>query len=379
MNSRALRVLASRLMRHPAAPYHEHAVSAEIKEICRENGLSFDEDAFGNLLIRATVRHRGAPVSGHASIRSSRPIVFAAHMDHPGFDVLLSRQNRNLRVRFKGGVPDHYFQPGLPLRLMPGAQGGKLGRRIGTERVFDARPGRASGVKPAFAVWDLEDFAVRKDRIYGRACDDLIGVASALGALIKLKKSRGRVNAIAAISRAEEVGFHGALALCRSRLLPKNALIISLETSRELPGVEMGKGVILRVGDRTSIFDSRAMRFLSEVAADLQTKHKGFSFQRALMSGGTCEATAYQEYGFQTGAVCVALGNYHNCGPRNRIAPEFVNVSDACAMVDLLIEAARRMPHFKQLVAKLPQRLERMRKEAVRGLRATRGVRSAPL
>ena len=41
------------------------------------------------------------------------------------------------------------------------------------------------------------------------------------------------------------------------------------------------------------------------------------------MSGGTCEATAYQEFGFQTAAVCVALGNYHNCGPRNRIAAEF--------------------------------------------------------
>src|SRR5205814_3855018 len=115
-----------------------------------------------------------------------------------------------------------------------------------------------------------EDFAVRKGRIYGRACDDLVGVAAALATVIELKKSRARVNAIAAISRAEEVGFHGALALSRSRLLPKNALIISLETSRELPGVKMGKGVILRVGDRTSIFDSEAMRFLGEMAASLK-------------------------------------------------------------------------------------------------------------
>src|SRR5262245_26753472 len=122
MNSRALCVLASRLMRHPAAPYHEHAVSAEIKEICRENGLSLDEDVFGNLLIRITAGHRGgAPAAERAGGRS-RPIVFAAHMDHPGFEVLRSGQNGSLRLRFKGGVPDHYFHPGLPLCLMPGAQ-----------------------------------------------------------------------------------------------------------------------------------------------------------------------------------------------------------------------------------------------------------------
>ena len=43
------------------------------------------------------------------------------------------------------------------------------------------------------------------------------------------------------------------------------------------------------------------------------------------MSGGTCEATAYQLYGYRTAALCVALGNYHNCGPDLTIAPEFVD------------------------------------------------------
>ena len=36
--------------------------------------------------------------------------------------------------------------------------------------------------------------------------------------------------------------------------------------------------------------------------------------QRCLMSGGTCEATAYQLYGYETGGLCIALGNYHNRG-----------------------------------------------------------------
>jgi endoglucanase len=219
-------------------------------------------------------------------------------------------------------------------------------------------------VRPEFAVWELEDFAMRQQRIYSRACDDLIGAASVLATLVELKQSRAQVNIIGVLSRAEEVGFRGALALAATRGLPKGALVISLETSRELPGVKMGQGVILRVGDRTSIFDSESMRFLGEVAAGLMSTRRTFQFQRGLMSGGTCEATAYQEFGYQSAAVCVALGNYHNCGERNRVKAEYVSLADACSMVDLLVAAAKQMPRYAALVGKLPKRLRKLLREA---------------
>jgi endoglucanase len=133
----------------------------------------------------------------------------------------------------------------------------------------------------------------------------------------------------------------------------------------------MEQGVILRVGDRTSIFSSEAMRFLGEVAADLKSRRKIFRFQRGLMSGGTCEATAYQEFGFQTAAVCVALGNYHNCAEKNRIAAEFVSVADALSMVELLATAAKEMPQYSEWVGKLPVRLRKMLREAKPRLRKT--------
>jgi endoglucanase len=133
----------------------------------------------------------------------------------------------------------------------------------------------------------------------------------------------------------------------------------------------MEQGVILRVGDRTSIFSSKAMRYLAEVAAGLKTADKKFQFQRALMSGGTCEATAYQEFGFETAAVCVALGNYHNCGEGNRIAAEFVSAADALSMVGLLAGAAQQMPQYAKLIGKLPERLQAMRREAEPRLRKT--------
>jgi putative aminopeptidase FrvX len=161
------------------------------------------------------------------------------------------------------------------------------------------------------------------------------------------------------------------MAVAAAKRLPKNSLVISLETSRELPGVKMEQGVILRVGDRTSIFNSEAMRFLGEVATSLKLRNKKFEFQRGLMSGGTCEATAYQEFGFQTAAVCVALGNYHNCAEKNRIAEEFVSVADALSMLELLAATAKQMPRYEKLVSRLSGRLQAMLRKAEPRLRKT--------
>jgi endoglucanase len=198
---------------------------------------------------------------------------------------------------------------------------------------------------------------MRGNKLHGRACDDLIGVASILSALIEVKRDRAPVNVAGVLTRAEEVGFHGALALAGSGKLRRNSLVISLETSREIPPVKMGAGVIVRVGDRASVFDSEATRFLSEVASRLAGADRTFAFQRALMSGGTCEATAFQEFGYQTAAVCVALGNYHNCAPNNRIAAEYVSATDCVQLVKLMVESARAMPQYAKLISALPERL----------------------
>lgn len=346
-------------MRQAAAPFHEHGVRAEVEKICAEHQLEFKRDEFGNVIVRLRTATK------------LRPIALAAHMDHPGFDVVRQLSAKTWLARFLGGVPDDYFRAGVPLRLMPGAVPAKLGRRPGKEKEFELHAKNVVKVAPQFAVWELEDFAVRKGHIQGRACDDLIGVASILATLIELKRRRARVHVIGVIARAEEIGFLGAMAAAASKGLPKDALVISLETSRELPDVKMEQGVILRVGDRTSIFSSKAMRYLAEVAAGLKTADKKFQFQRALMSGGTCEATAYQEFGFETAAVCVALGNYHNCGEGNRIAAEFVSAADALSMVGLLAGAAQQMPQYAKLIGKLPERLQAMRREAEPRLRKT--------
>lgn len=364
MNTARICAYAGRLLRHETAPYHEQAVRSEVEAICVELGLEHRRDSFGNVLVKLKI--------GPAR----RPLLLAAHLDHPGFHVVRPLPRGRWLARFEGGVPDHYFRPGLKTRLMPGDVPARITRWVDRKkRTFELAPRRPAASAPKFAVWDLEPFRVRQGRIYSRSCDDLVGAASVLATMAELKQSGARAHVMGLLSRAEEVGFHGALAAASSGVgggsLPRNAFVISLETSRELPGVQIGQGVILRVGDRTSIFNPEATRFLREVAADLQALRKGFKYQRGLMSGGTCEATAFQELGFQTAAVCVGLGNYHNCGDRNQILAEYVNVADVVSMVSLLTEVARQMPRYKALVGRLPQRLHRMLREAKPRLRAT--------
>lgn len=354
MNANEFCRLAGRLQRLPTAPYHEHRVREEVERVCREHRLACRRDAYGNLLVQYS------PSPG------LRPLVLAAHLDHPGFELVEQVSAVSWRARFRGTVPLEYFRPGVKVRLQPGDEAARLAGALPGEKMYLLKSSRAPRQAPAFAVWDLEAFRVAAGRITARACDDLIGVAAALATLLRLRRARARVNVIAALSRAEEVGFHGALALAGSGKLPRRSTVISLETSRELPGVAMGAGVILRVGDRASIFNSDATRFLAEVAAD--TRRRRFRFQRALMSGGTCEATAYQEAGYQSAAVCVALGNYHNAGPNHQVRAEYVSVADCMNMVTLLEQAARQVGQYRSLTNRLRVRLRKLGVEARREL-----------
>lgn len=356
MNPREFRIIARRLMACPAAPFYESGVRAVVERICAEDGLASERDRFGNVLARFGDASRG------------RPVVLAAHLDHPGFEMVRSLGPGRWLARFNGGVPDSYFRRGTAIRLLPGAIPAKLGRRRRQAKEFEIQTNRVFA-DPQFGVWELEDFVVRRGRLHGRSCDDLIGVAAVLATLIRLKRLRCRCPVIGLFSRAEEVGFQGALTVASSSRLPRNSLVISLETSKELAPVSMGEGVIIRVGDRASIFDPTATRFLTEVAAELRGRDPRFKFQRALMSGGACEGTAFQEFGFQTAAVCVALGNYHNCASTGRIAAEYVSLADACSMVDLLVETARRMGDWRRLTSKLPTRLRGLLRIGRRRLR----------
>ena len=215
----------------------------------------------------------------------------------------------------------------------PGFVDGKFLGGVAADYLDRKPPTRDFG---AFAMWDLPAFVLEHSRIYSRACDDLIGCAAIVAMFHELERTGAECACYGLFTRAEEVGLVGATLLAQSGRIPRDVTVISLETSSEHGGpARMGAGVVVRVGDRTTIFDDGTTASLSRLA-----KEKNIPFQRCLMSGGTCEGTSFQLNGYRTGALCVALGNYHNCGPNTTIDSEYVSLSDVEAMTRLCVAAA---------------------------------------
>jgi endoglucanase len=210
-------------------------------------------------------------------------------------------------------------------------------------------------------MWDQGPGRVKGKRFYSRVCDDLAGAAAALTMLDRLARKPPEAPVAVLLTRAEEEGFIGAIAASlEPKLLRKSDRIIAIETSAEQPYAPQGNGAIVRIGDKTSVFNSALSYFITQQAEALSKKDKSFKYQRALMPGGTCEATVYDVYGFTAGSICVALGNYHNMDrERKRIGPEYIDLADWNNMVKLFVQLARNGHAFEPGHKMLKERVEK--------------------
>ncbi len=275
------------LLARPTAPFHEAAVRDEIlRQLRALPHVRVRSDRFGNLIAEYRRLTRTTP-----------RWAFAAHMDHPGWV-----REKDGGFRFLGSVAEKYLA--------------------------DAKRKEFGD----FAMWDLPAFALRDGQIHSRACDDLLGCAEIICLFRELETKKADVACLGLFTRAEEVGFVGAIKLAQAKIVSKKTTIFSLETSTPRGTARIGAGPIVRVGDKMSIFDGPATARLLQVAQAAK-----IPVQRCLLDGGTCEATAYQLYGYRCVAASLALGNYHNCTPNESIAPEFVAVDDYANMVRLIV------------------------------------------
>jgi endoglucanase len=168
-----------------------------------------------------------------------------------------------------------------------------------------------------------------------------MGAAAILAMLDRLARDDHDASVIGIFTRAEETGFAGCIGLCQSGLLDPKTAIVGLECSPRRATARVGHGPVIRVGDRLSVFDPELTLALQSAAERLVQRAPSFRFQRALMDGGSCESTAYNAWGLRAGAMCLALGNYHNCGADGSIQPEFVDWNDFEGLVALMLESAR--------------------------------------
>ena len=84
---------------------------------------------------------------------------------------------------------------------------------------------------------------------------------------------------------------------------------------------------------------------LTAASERLAGRDQGFGVQRQLMSGGVCEATAFAVNGYRVTGLAFPLGNYHNATTHvgdvdGGVGPEYIELSDFLAGVDLIAEAA---------------------------------------
>ena len=309
----------------------------------RRKAVTLTRDAHGNL----TIKRKGA--------RSTKPIYFTAHLDHPAFAVTeVLDHGRTIQAEFRGGVHDDYFK-GTPVALHIHGKKPVPGKVISLDRkrsgelmqLVTIELDRIAPVLPGDLVtWALPKPRIVRRRLHTPACDDLAAVAAAICAyeqLLKDTKSMGDVRLL--FTLAEEVGFIGAIGAAKAGSVPKASTLVCLENSKSMVESPIGDGPIIRVGDRISIFDPELTARLVAVAEGVAKQDKHFKYQRKLMPGGACEATAFRAYGYLSSCICLPLGNYHNMDEAKKtIAPESISVDDYHQLVQLLVAVGRELP-----------------------------------
>jgi putative aminopeptidase FrvX len=374
--AKALVDLAKAYVGLPTGSFNERRVHDFLRAFADARSLAYREDAVGNAVIEY---RRG---------RKTTPLVLGAHTDHPGF-VVTKVAGRRIELEFRGGIPGEYGK-GEGVRLYaadPSTDRGDSTAVITSTGLSDAparwakrlvsakatlTPGSTAEVGD-LALWDVEPASVRGAILQARSCDDLGGGLAILWALDQLVQQQPDAHVLGLFTRAEEVGLVGAAAVTTTGLLPDGALVVAVECSSMAGGrAEQGGGPIIRVGDIGHIFSPRITMWMVQVARELQQADPAFRYQRKLMDGGTTEATAYDLLGYESGAACLALGNYHNMGPESRVAAETIHLGDVEGLARLFVAMGQNTRRVDEVYATAQKRWRGIAKDAAKRLRAGR-------
>lgn len=317
-----------------ASGMEDEAIDWVTAWVRRRPDLVLTVDRGGNLLITQKGRKRRAPV------------IAVAHMDHPAF-VITGVDDETIEFEFRGGVDAVYFR-GARVRIpkIGGAHWLDIATYDSQTQTGTLTRGVARGQVEVgdIAMWIFPPPVATEGMHQAPACDDLAGCAAALVALDRARKREDLRHYGVLLTRAEEVGLVGALHAAIEGTVGKDARIVSIETSRELPEARVGDGAIIRTGDRATVFDRDLTNRISNAAARAGVKH-----QRKLMAGGGCEATAFGALGYQSAGLCVALRNWHNRGNLDAVEagrgqavalPEEISLEDYHGLIDLILIAA---------------------------------------
>jgi endoglucanase len=360
--------LLKSILSKPAAPFRESLVYNHLIEVLTNASVPHFTDPVGNIVVGAESKKEYTSLL--KGKKTDEPLrIFIAHMDHPGFHGTRWRSESELDFQWFGGSPTQHLEGAkvwvataqgvIGSATVQSAEMLTSGRAIQSGVIkfpSDEISRKYSNAEHLYGGFHFREFVWQEgDLIYSKAADDLVGTFAITAMALELfaeRKKKGKSAKsskkekhppfLGLLTRAEEVGFIGAIGHFELGWLKdsKRPLLgVSLETSRALPGAEIGKGPVVRLGDRYTVFDAGSLRIFTELAQEVLPD----SHQRRVMDGGTCEGTAATVYGIPCVAISVPLGNYHNQsfegGPDSRgtlgPAPEFVHAGDIGGLQEL--------------------------------------------
>lgn len=325
--------------------------------------VTLTPDDVGNLTLSRAGQKPGLPV-----------VYFTAHMDHPAFVVERLVAPGVVQLSFRGGVMADYFKSAR-VRVYDVEDKSVTGTLTETTEaggpfthyLCELDASRLALQVGDVGVWALPPAEVIEGNMHTQACDDLAAAAAALAAFDVLLTMPATQDVRLLFTRAEEIGFIGAIAAVRRGTISRWARVLALENSRSFEDSPLGGGPIVRVGDRLSIFTPRLTDAVAKRAEQIaggpaqalaqqkQGELPAWRWQRKLMSGGACEASVFCDAGFDCMCICLPLGNYHNMGDLAAVQAgtnarpatierEYISVRDYEGLVDLLVACGIDLP-----------------------------------
>ena len=357
----------------PSTSFHENLIFQCIKRILSSENIPFKTDTYGNILARI-----------EGTKPQNKPVAFVAHMDHPGFELVEKLEDSIFRAKTLGGLPKlcEINESKVKIINEKNVIYGKIlfhekgknpsnfrfsnsDRWLNKENVIIEVENNNFEL-PAPAVFDLPNPIIKNNEIMTPVADDLAGCALILETLKSLKDIKTQYSFRGIFSRAEEVGLYGARLIANSNRISKKSIIVSVETSSELPGARSGFGPIIRTGDRSTTFNNDGEIILLSAVKEILKTNRSFKFQRQLMDLGGSEATAFSAFGYKVTGISLPLINWHNSNDSGSVESERISLTDYDNALNIMtkvgkLDIVENKDYYKNLI-EIPIEANRLEK-----------------